>query len=65
MTEKDEINPINNQNEETIDFIPLILFEKYIEITDNGIEYLKSFSNKVIFNNKIIIFFINIYRSEY
>ena len=55
MTEKDEINPINHQNEETIetiDFIPLILFEKYIEITDSGIEYLKSFSNKVILYNK-------------
>lgn len=39
---------INNQNNDTINFIPLIIFEKYIEITDVGIEYLKSFKNKVI-----------------
>ena len=39
---------INNQNNDSVIFIPLIIFEKYIEITDVGIEYLKSFINKVI-----------------
>ena len=39
MTEKED---------ESINFIPLILFEKYIEITDNGIEFLNSFNNNVI-----------------
>jgi len=34
--------------EESINFIPLIIFEKYIEVTDLGIEYLKSFNNKVM-----------------
>jgi hypothetical protein len=48
MSEKVEINPIETPGEEKIGFIPLILFEKYIEITDNGIEYLKSFNNNVI-----------------
>ncbi len=42
MTEKEK------KKEEAIYFIPLILFEKYIEITDSGIEYLKSFNNNVI-----------------
>ena len=36
-----------DNNNELVNFIPLIIFEKYIEITDVGIEYLKSFSNKV------------------
>ena len=48
MTETNKKASIMNNNEEIIDFIPLILFEKYIEITDNGIEYLKSFNNNVI-----------------
>jgi hypothetical protein len=48
MTETNKKASIINNNEEIIDFIPLILFEKYIEITDNGIEYLKSFNNNVI-----------------
>ena len=39
MTEKED---------DTINFIPLILFEKYIEITDSGIEFLRSFNNNVI-----------------
>ena len=37
-----------NTDEESINFIPLIIFEKYIEVTDLGIEYLKSFNNKVM-----------------
>ena len=41
-------NNINNQKNESVNFIPLIIFEKSIEITDVGIEYLKSFKNKVI-----------------
>lgn len=36
-----------DKEKEQINFIPLLIFEKYIEITDVGIEYLKSFSNKV------------------
>jgi hypothetical protein len=48
MTETNKNASIINNNEEVIDFIPLILFEKYIEITDNGIEHLKSFNNNVI-----------------
>ena len=48
MSETNKNASIINNNEEIIDFIPLILFEKYIEITDNGIEYLKSFNNNVI-----------------
>ena len=48
MTETNKNGSIINDNEEIVDFIPLILFEKYIEITDNGIEYLKSFNNNVI-----------------
>ena len=48
MTDKVETNSIETPTDETIDFIPLILFEKYIEITDSGIEYLKSFNNNVI-----------------
>ena len=47
MTETNKKASIINNNEEIIDFIPLILFEKYIEITDDGIEYLKSFNNNV------------------
>ena len=43
----DKIINNKNNNDETINFIPLIIFEKYIEITDVGIEYLKSFNNKV------------------
>ena len=39
---------IQNKNEEEINFIPLIVLNKNIEITDAGIEYLKSFNNKVI-----------------
>ena len=39
-------NDAINENEE-INFIPLLIFEKYIEISDAGIEYLKSFNNKV------------------
>ena len=39
---------IQNKNEEEINFIPLIVLNKNIEITDDGIEYLKSFNNKVI-----------------
>ena len=38
----------SNNGEESINFIPLIIFEKYIEVTDLGIEYLKSFNNKVM-----------------
>ncbi len=38
----------NNNNKEEINFIPLIILDKNIEITDAGIEYLKSFNNKVI-----------------
>ena len=41
MTEKEE------KIDEAIELIPLILFEKYIEITDYGIEYLKKFNNNV------------------
>ena len=37
-----------NNNNETINLIPLIIFEKSIEVTDCGIEYLKSFNNKVM-----------------
>ena len=47
MSETNKNASIINNNEEIIDFIPLILFEKYIEITDDGIEYLKSFNNNV------------------
>ena len=36
-----------DNNNELVNFIPLIIFEKYIEITDDGIEYLKSFNNKI------------------
>jgi len=39
---------MTKKEDEEINFIPLILFEKYIEITDNGIEFLKSFNNNVI-----------------
>ena len=39
---------ISYENNENINFIPLIIFKKYLEITDVGIEYLKSFKNKVI-----------------
>lgn len=38
----------NNNNKEEINFIPLIIFDKDIQITDEGIAYLKSFNNKVI-----------------
>ena len=36
-----------NKEIQEINFIPLLIFEKYIEISDVGIEYLKSFNNKV------------------
>ena len=54
---------IKNINNEEINFIPLIIFEKHIEITDDGIEYLKSFINKVIKNNNN--FYSYIYRLEF
>ena len=54
---------IKNNNNEEINFIPLIIFEKNIEITDDGIEYLKSFNNKVIKNNNN--FYSCIYRLEF
>lgn len=47
MTEKEDKNSTEVITDETISLIPLILFEKYIEIIDDGIEYLKSFNNKV------------------
>ena len=37
----------NINNKETVNFIPLIIFEKLIEVTDVGIEYLKLLNNKV------------------
>ena len=47
--ETEEILNSNGSNEiETVNYIPLIIYEKYIEITDIGIEYLKSYNNKVI-----------------
>ena len=54
---------IQNKNEEEINFIPLIVLNKNIEITDAGIEYLKSFNNKVIKNNNN--FYSCIYRLEF
>ena len=39
-------NNIINEKE-IINFIPLIIFEKVIEVTDVGIEYLKLLNNKV------------------
>ena len=54
---------IKNNNNEEINYIPLIIFEKDIEITDDGIEYLKSFNNKVIKNNNY--FYSYIYRLEF
>ena len=54
---------IKNNNNEDINYIPLIIFEKDIEITDDGIEYLKSFNNKVIKNNNY--FYSYIYRLEF
>ena len=50
MSEKEENTTKIDTKVDIIDFIPLILFEKYIEITDNGIEFLKSFNNKVNIN---------------
>ena len=61
MTEKEEKNDILNQIDETVNFIPLIIFEKYLEIIDNGMEFLNNFNNKVIIL-KIILDFIKIYR---
>ena len=61
MTEKEEKNDIVNQIDETVNFIPLIIFEKYLEIIDNGMEFLNNFNNKVIIL-KIILDFIKIYR---
>ena len=46
MSKDTTCNETNNN--ESINFIPLIIFEKNIEITDGGIEYLKSFNNKVM-----------------
>ena len=40
---------MSEKEDDSINFIPLILFEKYIEITDKGIEFLKSFNNNVIY----------------
>ena len=54
---------IKKDNYEEINFIPLIIFEKNIVITDDGIEYLKSFNNKVIKNNNN--FYSCIYRLEF
>ena len=54
---------IKKDNYEEINFIPLIIFEKNIEVTDDGIEYLKSFINKVIKNNNN--FYSCIYRLEF
>ena len=54
---------IKNNNNEEINYIPLIIFEKDIEITDDGIEYLKSFNNKLIKNNNY--FYSYIYRLEF
>ena len=42
------INSQKNNKIERVNYIPLIIYEKYIEITDIGIEYLKSFNNKVM-----------------
>lgn len=42
-----ENKSISTSNEE-IFFIPLMIFEKYLEITDKGIEFLNTFNNKVI-----------------
>ena len=50
MNEKEENNDLINQSEETVNFIPLIIFEKYIEIIDNGIELLNNFNNRVIYH---------------
>ena len=47
MSENSEKMSIDTSQDEKIDLIPLILFEKYLEITYSGIEYLKSFSDKV------------------
>jgi hypothetical protein len=49
MNEKEEKESFTTPNEEEIYFIPLMIFEKYIEITDKGIEYLNSFTDKVIY----------------
>ena len=54
---------IKKDNYEEINFIPLIIFEKNIVIIDDGIEYLKSFNNKVIKNNNN--FYSCIYRLEF
>ena len=55
MTEKEEKSSITTPKEEDLYFIPLMIFEKYIEITDKGIEFLNSFNNKVRILLKIII----------
>jgi len=47
MNENSDKNLVGASQNEKIDLIPLILFEKYLEITYSGIEYLKSFSDKV------------------
>ena len=47
MTENSEKSSVDTSQDEKIDLIPLILFEKYLEITYSGIEYLKSFKDKV------------------
>jgi hypothetical protein len=65
MNEKEENNDLTNQSEEIVNFIPLIIFEKYIEIIDNGIELLNNFNNRVIYHKNNFSFFIIIYRLEY
>jgi hypothetical protein len=45
----------NNHNKDEVNFIPLIIFDKDIQITDEGIAYLKSFNNKVIENSNNFI----------
>ena len=59
MAENADKNLVETSQDEKIDLIPLILFEKYLEITYSGIEYLKSFRDKVYNLNNI--YFINIY----
>jgi hypothetical protein len=52
------INSQKNNKIERVNYIPLIIYEKYIEITDIGIEYLKSFNNKVMNYKNYFIYYI-------